>query len=151
MRATLAVRLLAYDRFSCAAALCVAVAVVGCSGVTSQPDSEPDVVLRLPSTDRERAAARQALRFAALVQREDAPGACDLARGAASQELRCSSEPRIPSWLLRISQRVQVKVVDVAEVPGAIRLGLGPPAPTLLAIEVDSAGRVVTVGHYGFG
>jgi hypothetical protein len=90
------------------------------------------------------------LSFAAMLQRNDAQGACDLARGAAERTLHCSRQPRIPKWL-RTAPRERPKVVDVtpADVKGAVRLGL-VPGPPLLAIEVNGAGHVVYLTGYGY-
>lgn len=134
----------------CRAALIGVVApLAACSSV----DHDPDVIkLRPPATDRERAAARYALGFAALVQRGDAPAACDRARGAAWRTLRCGRDPRIPKWL-RIPSRQRLEVVHVspAEVRGAIlRLGIAGRGPHLLAFDVDADGHVLLVGNYGF-
>ena len=107
-----------------------------------------DVDLRPPSTAKEQAAARVAVKFAAPVQDRQAAEACALTRGAAWRTLRCSRAPRIPAWL-RIPPRKRADVIDVtpAKVSRAIRLGLVPGRP-VLAVEVDRSGRVVA--HYGY-
>lgn len=132
-----------------AALICVVVPLAACSAT----DHDPDVIkLRPPATDRERAAARHALNFAALLQRGDAPAACDLARGAAWRMLRCARNARIPRSL-RIPSRQRLEVVHVspAEVRGAIlRLGIPGRGPLLLAFDVDADGHVLLLSHYGF-
>jgi hypothetical protein len=108
--------------------------------------------LHPPSNQTERAAARVALDFAALLQGRDIHAACGLTRGAAARTLRCSHNPRMPAWL-RIPARQDLEVVDVppARVPRAIRLGIPVPATLpVLAVEVDSSGHVVYVEAYGY-
>ena len=122
------------------------VAVVGCG----DPGGD-DIDLNPPATREERATARVALKFAALLQRGEARAACDLARGEASRSLSCSRNPRIPEWL-RIPPRQKLEIIDVlpAKVAPATRLGIPVKAMPVLAVEVDPLGHVVYLVGYGY-